>query len=325
MKAVVKSLIAIVVVLVLLIVSGAFYTVQMWEQVIITQFGDPVGEPIDEAGLHFKVPVIQEVNRIEKRVLEWDGQIAEMPTRDKLYILVDTFARWKIKDPLEYFRSLRDERSAQSRLDDILGSETRNAVARHDLIEIIRNTKDRTPLSSEDVGEFVTESSGLGAIVEGRSAIEKQILEAAKVKLAAIGIELLDVRFKRVNYSREVEKGIFGRMISERQQIAERFRSEGEGEAARILGNKERDLRKIESEAYKTVQETLGKADAESTAIYAKAYGPSKEAEEFYRFTKTLEAYSSILDRDSTVILSTDSELFELLKGGQKKESGNKP
>lgn len=315
MKAVIKSLVAIVAVVVLLVMSGAFYTIQMWEQVIITQFGDPVGEPVDKAGLHFKVPVIQEVNRIEKRVLEWDGEIAEMPTRDKLYILVDTFARWKIKDPLEYFRSLRDERSAQSRLDDILGSETRNAVARHDLIEIIRNTKDREPLSSEEVGEFVTESSGLGAITEGRSEIEKQILEQAKQKLSALGIELLDVRFKRVNYSREVERGIFDRMISERQQIAERFRSEGEGEAARILGNKERDLRKIESEAYKTVQETLGKADAESTSIYAAAYGNSPAAEEFYGFTKTLEAYSSILNQDSTVILSTDSELFRLLKG----------
>ena len=313
MKTVLKSLAAVVVVLLLLIVSGAFYTVQMWEQVIITQFGDPVGDPVDDAGLHFKVPVIQKVNRIEKRVLEWDGEMAEMPTRDKTYIQVDTFARWKIKDSLEYFRSLRDERSAQSRLDDILGSETRNAVARHDLIEIVRNTKDRVPLSSGEVTD-ATESSGLGAIKEGRSAIEKQILGAAKTKLSAIGIELLDIRFKRVNYSRDVERDIFGRMISERQQIAERFRSEGFGEAARILGNKERELRKIESEAYKTVQETLGKADAESTSIYAAAYGKTPDAEEFYRFTKTLEAYSSILGRDSTVILSTDSELFGLLK-----------
>ncbi len=249
MKAVVKILAAIVVVLVLLIVSGAFYMVPMQEQVIITQFGDPVGEPVDDAGLHMKVPFIQKVNRIEKRVLGWDGDIAEMPTRDKLYILVDTFARWKIKDPLEYFRSLRDERSAQSRLDDILGSETRNAVARHDLIEIIRNTKDRVPLSSGEVAESETEGSGLGAITQGRSVIEKQILEQAKQKLDAIGIELLDVRFKRVNYSRDVEKDIFGRMISERQQIAERFRSEGQGEAARILGDKEKALREIESKA----------------------------------------------------------------------------
>ena len=318
MKAVVRSLIGIIIAVVLLVASGAFYTVPMWEQVIITQFGDPIGEPIDEAGLHFKVPMIQDVNRIEKRVLEWDGSIAEMPTRDKLYILVDTFARWKIKDPLEYFRALRDERTAQSRLDDILGSETRNAVAKHDLIEIIRNTKDREPETSGELSEFETDGSGLGAITQGRSVIEKQILEAAKVKLDAIGIELLDVRFKRVNYSRDVERGIFERMISERQQIAERFRSEGEGEAARILGNKERDLRKIESEAYKTVQETLGKADAESTSIYAGAYGQTPEAEEFYRFTKTLEAYTDILSRDSTVILSTDSELFGLLKGEKK-------
>ena len=315
MKTAVKTLIALVVIVVLMVASGTFYTVREWEQVVITQFGKPVGKPVVAAGLHVKVPFVQNVNRIEKRFLEWDGRIAEMPTRDKLYILVDTFARWRIADPLMYFRRLRDEGSAKTRLDATLGSETRNAVAKHDLIEIIRSTKDRQPEASGELSETQGEQSGLEPITEGRSLIEKQIFDGARPQLEEYGIELLDVRFKRVNYNPTVEIGIFERMISERQQIAERFRSEGEGEAARILGSKERDLRKIESEAYKTVQETLGEADARSTSIYASAYGKNAEAEEFYRFTKTLEAYGSILDADSTVILSTNSDLFRLLKG----------
>ena len=315
MKVAAKILIAVVVIVVLMVATGTLYTVRMWEQVIITQFGKPVGEPVTDAGLHVKIPFVQDVNRIDKRVLEWDGRIAEMPTRDKLYILVDTFARWRIDDPLEYFRRLRDERSAQSRLDATLGSETRNSVAKHDLIEIIRSTKDRQPETSGEASEILGEQSRLEPITEGRSLIEKQILEQARPKLKEYGIELLDVRFKRVNYNSKVERGIFDRMISERQQIAERFRSEGQGEAARILGDKERELRTIESEAYKQVQELLGEADAQSTAIYADAYGKDARAEEFYKFTKTLEAYGNILDSDTTVILSTDSDLFRLLKG----------
>ncbi|NNM30811.1 MAG: protease modulator HflC [Akkermansiaceae bacterium] len=314
MKQIGKALLALVALVLILVALGAFYTVPEYEQVIITQFGEPMGEPVTEAGLKMKIPVIQDVNRIERRVLEWDGRIAEMPTRDKLYILVDTFGRWRIDDPLEFFRRLGDERSAQSRLDDILGSETRNAVAKHDLIEIIRTTKGRVPEKSGEIAEILGESGGLDPIREGRAAIEKQIFEAAKPKLASFGIELLDIRFKRINYTSKVESSIFERMISERNQIAERFRSEGEGEAARILGNKERDLRTIESEAYKKVQEVLGEADAQSTAVYAGAYGKNSRTEEFYQFTKTLEAYGEILGSDSTVILSTDSELFGLLK-----------
>ncbi|NNC88798.1 MAG: protease modulator HflC [Akkermansiaceae bacterium] len=314
MKQIGKALLALVALVLILVALGAFYTVPEYEQVIITQFGEPMGEPVTEAGLKMKIPVIQDVNRIERRVLEWDGRIAEMPTRDKLYILVDTFGRWRIDDPLEFFRRLGDERSAQSRLDDILGSETRNAVAKHDLIEIIRTTKGRVPEKSGEIAEILGESGGLDPIREGRAAIEKQIFEAAKPKLASFGIELLDIRFKRINYTTKVESSIFERMISERNQIADRFRSEGEGEAARILGNKERDLRTIESEAYKKVQEVLGEADAQSTAVYAGAYGKNSRTEEFYQFTKTLEAYGEILGSDSTVILSTDSELFGLLK-----------
>ena len=315
MKRGIYGFIGLVVILVLLVATGSFFTVREDRQVILTQFGKPVGKPIVNPGLKFKLPFIQVANQMEKRVLEWDGLSTQMPTRDKLYINVDTFARWEIEDPLEYFEKLRDERSAQSRLDDILGSETRNMVARHDLIEIIRSTKDRVPQQQEDIGEILGEQGSLEPIRIGRSAIEKEIHAAAKGKLEDFGIRLLDVRFKRINYTSAVETRIFERMISERQQIAERFRSEGAGEAARILGNMDKEVRTIESEAYKRIQTELGRADAESTRIYAEAYGGSSEQEEFYSFTKTLEAYQDILGKDTSLILSTDSELFDMLKG----------
>ena len=301
--------------LVLVTLSGAIYTVREDKQVIITQFGKPVGDPVTNAGLNFKIPFIQKSNEMEKRVLEWDGRSTQMPTRDKLYIKVDTFARWEIEDPLIFFEKMRDIRSALSRLDDILGSETRNAVAKNNLIEIIRTTKGRQPDKPEDIGEILGEQSQLDPIRIGRSAIEKEIHAAALGKLKDFGIRLLDVRFKRINYTREVEARIFDRMTSERRQIAERFRSEGAGEAARILGDMEKEVKTIESEAYKRVQSVLGKADADSTRIYAEAYGGNTAREEFYQFTKTLEAYQSILDKETTLIFSTESELFKLLKG----------
>lgn len=298
-----------------LVASGGIYTVLETEQVIVTQFGNPVGEPIKEPGLKFKIPFLQKVNRFDKRILAWDGRPTEMPTKDKTYIMVDTYARWMITDPLRYFEKLRDERSAQSRLDDILGSEIRNAVAKHELIEVIRTTKDRTETVDEDLVEAdLTGSIGkLIPIRRGRSVLEKDIYETAKSKLNEFGIELLDARFKRINYNQSVQERIYDRMISERQQIAERFRSEGAGEAAKILGDMERDLRKIESEAYKTVQVTMGEADAKATEIYAKAFNQSPEAAEFYEFVRTLELYGAVLE-GSTVVLSTDSDLFKYLK-----------
>lgn len=318
------ALVGFIAIIIFLVATGSFFTVREDQQVILTQFGKPVGSPLVEPGLKFKLPFVQVANKMEKRVLEWDGQSTQMPTRDKLYIKVDTFARWEIEDPLEYFEKLRDERSAQSRLDDILGSETRNMVAKHDLIEIIRTTKGREPQQQEDLGEILGEQGSLEAIRIGRSAIEKQIHTAAKGKLEDFGIRLLDVRFKRINYTREVESRIFERMISERQQIAERFRSEGAGEAARIIGDMEKEVRTIESEAYKRIQTELGRADAESTRIYAEAYGATPEQEEFYQFTKTLEAYQDILGKDTSLILSTDSELFQMLKGHTQREAPQK-
>jgi membrane protease subunit HflC len=239
-----------------------------------------------------------------------------MPTKDKTYIIVDTYGRWQITDPLKYFQRLRDERSALSRLDDILGSETRNTIAKHELIEVIRTTKDRVPQQSDDIVEAdLTGTVGtLPAISRGRTALEAEIFAKSREKLAEFGIELLDVRFKRVNYNQSVVSRIYDRMTSERRQIAERFRSEGAGEAAKIMGRMEKDLKKIESETYKTVQTIKGEADAEATRIYAAAYNQSAESVEFYQFSRTMELYPEILGGKSTVILSTNSDLFKYLK-----------
>jgi len=298
--------------LLLLVMGGAFYTVHETDTVILTQLGEIVGEPITEPGLHFKTPFIQDVHRLEKRVLEWDGRPVEMPTKSKTYIIVDTFARWRIGDPEKYFVSVNEERRAQSRLEDIIGSEVRSAVAAHELIEVVRSDKNLELPPAEAVEG--TSLSAVQTAERGRLELEKDILAAAKPKLTELGIDLLDVRIKRVNYRQDVVESIYRRMISERQQIAQRFRSEGEGEAARIDGRRERELKRIDSEAYKRVQELRGEADAEATRIYAEAYDKSSEAREFYGFLKTLDTYRTILGNRTNMILSTDSELFRLLE-----------
>ncbi len=299
------------------LVSSSTYTIGEVEQAIITQFGEPVGDPVTTAGLKLKLPFVQEVNRIDRRVLEWDGNPSDMPTKDKLYISVDLFARWKITDPLQYFLRLRDERSAQSRLDDILGSETRNAVAKHELIEIIRTTKGRSPLRDTLLTdeELAQDIGALVPIEKGRALIEREIFEAAAEKVRVFGIELLDIRFKRINYNESVRPKIYDRMISERRQIAERFLSEGNGEAARIRGNRERDLNKIQSEAYRAVEEIRGMADATAADIYSRAYNASPQAAAFYEFTRTMQAYDDMISDGTTLVLSTDSDLFRYLRG----------
>jgi membrane protease subunit HflC len=299
---------------VVFILTSALYAVSEIEQVIITQFGRPVGAAVTTAGLKLKVPFIQEVNRIDKRILEWDGSPTDMPTEDKLYISVDLFARWRIKDPLQYFLRLRDERSAQSRLDDILGSETRNAVAKHQLIEIIRTTKDRLPLRDASLADANNVVGALVPIEKGRKQVEEELFAAASQKVQVFGIELMDIRFKRINYNESVRPKIYDRMISERRQIAERFRSEGNGEAARIVGNRERDLNKVQSEAYRSVEGIRGEADAKATEIYARAYNQSPEAVQFYEFTRTMDTYKAVIATNTTLVLSTDSELFKFLK-----------
>ena len=300
-----------------LVFSGSFYTVDQTEQVIITQFGQPVGDPITEPGLHFKIPFVHSVNSLDKRFLEWDGAPVAIPTRDKTYIHVNTFARWRIEDPKTYFVRLHDERSAQSRLEDILGSETRNSIAKHDLIEIVRTDKNRQPLRDETLRGGPTGTGTIGVlppIEVGRLKIEEEIKAAATQKLAGFGIAVLDFRIKRVNYNPDVLDRVYQRMISERLQIAQRFRSEGEGESARIAGQRERDLNEIQSNAYRLVQQIRGEADAKATEIYARAYTQNPQAAEFYAFLKTLETYHKVFNKDSTLVLSTDSDIFTLLK-----------
>ena len=292
----------------LILVGGSLYTVNEVEQVIITQFGEPVGDPITTPGLHFKVPFIQTANFFDKRFLEWDGDPNQIPTRDRRFIWVDTYARWRITDPLLFFQRLQNERGAQTRLDDILDGETRNAIARHDLIEVVR-TSNRDPAEVE-IGDDA-EATILEPIEMGRQDIVDEILQAASARTADLGIELLDLRLKRINYVEEVQRDVFLRMIAERQRIAEEFRSEGQGESARIGGERERDLAQIQSEAYRTAQELRGEADAEATAIYAEAY--NRDAD-FYAFTKSLETYELTMDPSTFFILGTDSELLRFLE-----------
>ncbi|MFT4688181.1 MAG: protease modulator HflC [Verrucomicrobiia bacterium] len=298
----------------LIVLSSSAYTVLETEQVIITQFGRPIGEPVTDAGLHFKTPFVQEAIRIEKRILPWDGEPKEMPTKDKTYIIVDAFGRWRIKDPLRYYERLRDDAGAETRLDDILGSEIRNAVANHELIEMIRTTKDRTPMKDDSISNTMTNLGVLYAIRRGRTLVEEDIKKAATDKLIEFGIELLDIRFKRINYNETVRRQIYARMISERQRIAEEFRSQGMEKAAEILGNRDKELLEIESSAYKDIQKIQGDADATATKTYAEAYNQSPESVEWYEFVKTMESYRTMLNQDSTMILSTDSELFRYLK-----------
>jgi membrane protease subunit HflC len=293
---------------VVLVFAQSIYTVSETEQVILTQFGEPVGNPAASPGLHFKMPFIQRANVFEKRFLEWDGSPNQVPTRDKRFIWVDTYARWRITDPLLFFQRLRDERGAQSRLDDILDGETRNAVARHDLIELVRST-------NRDEADVLIESEEEAVILEkielGRREITREILETAAARTADLGIEILDLRLKRINYVDEVQQDVFARMIAERQRIAEQFRSEGQGEAARIQGERERDLAQIQSEAYREAEELRGMADAEATRIYAEVYNQDAD---FFAFTKSLETYEMTMDAETMFILGTDSELLRFLQ-----------
>ena len=294
-----------------MVLFSAVYLVDETQQVIITQFGDPVGDAITEPGMHFKMPFIQQANFFDRRFLEWDGDANQVPTRDKRFIWVDSYARWRISEPLRFFQRVRDELGAQSRLDDILDGETRNAVARHDLVEVVRSTNrqpDASLLESEE------ETAILETVERGRQEVIAAVLETARARTSDLGIELIDFQIKRINYVEEVRRDVFLRMIAERNRIAERYRSEGEGEAARIRGERERDLARIQSEAYRTAQELQGTADAEATETYAEAY--NRDAS-FYAFMKSLETLEETADSNSTLILSTDADLLEYLKSTQ--------
>lgn len=305
-------LIGVILVVGLIALVSAAFIVKETEQVIITQFGKPVGDPVTEPGIHFKIPLIQDAHFFDKRFLAWDGDPNQIPTKDKRFIWVDCYARWRIIDPLLFFQRVRDERGAQTRLDDILDGETRNAVANNNLVEIIRSTN-REMEVSEELEELQESEIDLD-IQLGREKLTREIIEAAAPRLQVLGIELLDLRFKRINYVAEVQKKIYERMISERKRIAEKFRSEGQGEAAKIQGDRERDLKKIESEAYRQAQEIKGKADAEATTIYARAYDQNPESREFYRFLKTMDSYRNTLSEKDWLLLSTKGDFFKFLQ-----------
>jgi membrane protease subunit HflC len=298
----------------LLVLSDAVYIVSETNQVIITQFGEPIGGAVTTAGMHLKLPFIQKTNYFEKRWLEWDGDANQIPTKDKKYIWVDAYARWKISNPLVFFQRVRDERGAQSRLDDIIDGETRNAIAKYDLIEVVRSSNREFEQTEESA---LLEKSEMVANIEvGREHIAEQIMENASRVTSEFGIELRDVRIKRINYVDEVQQKVFDRMIAERKRIASKYRSEGDGKSAEIRGQKERELKRIGSEAYRSAQEIKGKADAEATKIYAQAYNLDPE---FYQFMKTLDTYRSSLDSETWLVLSTDSEFLKFLKTSEKR------
>jgi membrane protease subunit HflC len=296
----------------LIIIFSAAFVVTETEQVIITRFGKPIGDPITTPGINFKIPLIEEANFFEKRFLEWDGDPNQVPTKDKRFIWVDTYARWRITDPLLFFQRLRDERGAMSRLDDILDGEVRDAIANHDLVEVVR-TSNRIPQVDEEL-TGVDETDLLSKIKDGRELITRVILKNGAQRVKDLGIELLDLRFKRINYVKEVEEKIYDRMIAERKRIADKYRSEGQGEASKILGQKERELKSITSEAFKTSEGIRGKADAEATRIYASAYNRNADSREFYKFLKTMETYESTFNQDDWLILSSDSDFYKYLK-----------
>jgi membrane protease subunit HflC len=306
-----KFLIYIILVLAVIItLSNTIFILNETEQAIVTQFGKPVGDPRGTPGINFKVPFVQVVQRFDKRFLAWDGDPNQIPTKDKKYIFVDSYARWQITNPLQFFIRLTDERQAQSRLDDILDGETRNAIASFDLLEIVRSSN-REPEVSED---FLEELEVLEEIKIGRSRIEKQILAKANERTSDLGIRILDFRLKRLNYVEEVQNNVYDRMISERNRIADQFRSEGQGEARIIQGNKERDLAKIQSEAFKEAEQIRGRADAQATDIYAKAYNKSQAAKDLYAFLRAMETLEKSFDKQTNLILTTDSELYKYLK-----------
>ncbi|MFN2337274.1 MAG: protease modulator HflC, partial [Bacteroidales bacterium] len=282
----------------LLLILECVYMVKETEQVVITQFGKPVGEAKITPGLKVKAPFIQKTNYFEKRYMEWDGDPNQVPTKDKKFIFVDAYARWQITDPLQFFKRLTDERGAQSRLADILDGETRDYIAGHNLEEIVRSVN-RTPTSSGLIGEEAGDT--LSDIETGRLAIEKMILISSNDKVNDLGIVILDVRIKRLNYVEDVRTQIYERMKSERYRIAERFRSEGQGEASKINGEKERDLKTIQSEAFRTAEEIRGRADARAAAIYASAYDKSSSARSLYGFMKSMEAFRVTFDSTTTI------------------------
>jgi membrane protease subunit HflC len=303
----VKLLQAAAIVAVIYVIQDGIHYLNEGQQVIITQFGEPVRGPITAPGLYFDLPLVQTENTFDKRALEYQSQPTQVPTKDKRYINVTTFALWRIADPLKFFQRVQDQNGGQGRLADMLDGEIRTAVARYNLIELVRNTnRNAQDVSLQTEGEAVI----LQPLEKGRRNLESEVLQRASARAADLGIAVLDVRFKRISYVDEVQKAVFARMIAERQQIAQQFLSEGQGEAARISGERERDLAKIQSEAYRSAEEARGKADADATKIYGDANGKDPD---FYTFVKSLDTYERSLDSNTIMILDSGNELLKYL------------
>jgi modulator of FtsH protease HflC len=295
---------------VLLCLTTSSFTVREYEQVVVTQFGKPVGSAITTPGINFKIPFIQTANVFEKRFMEWVGDPNQLPTKDKKFIFVETYARWQITDPLQFFKRLTNERGAQSRLDDILDGETRNVVAKNNIEELVRSSNRKPELDS--IGEVLGDS--LAVVSVGRNKMQEMILKSANKQAIELGIKILDFRFKRINYVQEVQTQVYERMKSERFRIADKFRSEGQGEASRINGEKDRELKNIQSAAFKRAEEIKGKADATAAGIYAGAYNQSGQSQSLYGFLKSMETLERTFSEKTSVILSTNSEIYQYLK-----------
>jgi len=316
MKNIIIGIFIVILIVGLMAISGALYIVNETQQVVITQFGEPIGKPIVKAGLHFKTPLIQQANYFEKRILEWDGNPNQIPTKDKKYIWVDTTARWHIVDALKFLQSVTNEVGAHARLDDIIDSATRDFITNHNLVELVRDTNRITKYVGQAGADPEEQISGeIEEINFGREALTRGIVQEASKIVPQYGIELIDVRIKRINYVKEVQEKVFERMISERNRAAEQYRSEGQGKKAEIEGEMKKELNSIRSEAYKVAEEVKGNADAEAIGIYADAYNKDPE---FYAFLKTLDSYKNTIDKDTTIILSTDSEYLDYLKNTKK-------
>lgn len=306
-----KTIIAVVAAFFLLLgLILSTFTVKEHEQVLITQFGRPIGKAITTPGINFKIPFIQTANFFEKRFMEWNGDPNQVPTKDKKFIFVDTYARWQITDPLQFFKRLTNERGAQSRLDDILDGETRNFVAKHNIEELVRSTNRKPELDS--IGEVLGDS--LAFVQVGRDKMQGMILASANKQAKELGITVLDFRFKRINYVKEVQTQVYERMKSERFRIADKFRSEGQGEASRINGEKDRELKNIQSAAFKKAEEIKGKADATAASIYASAYNQSSQSKNLYGFLKTMETLDKTFTDKTSLVISTNSEVYKYLK-----------
>jgi len=303
-----SAFIIIGIIVIVLVFGGVFYIVNESEQVVITQFGKPIGDPITTPGLKIKKPFLETANYFDKRFLAWDGEPKQVSTRDKRFININTYARWRISDPLQYAKRLFDESKALTRLGSVLEGATQNAIANHDLIELVRSSNREYMGNNEEDNEQSSKEKTI--IKNGRDELTREILNLAQKSTKDLGIEILDFQFKRINYVPEVRSKVYERMISERKRIAEEFRSQGAGQAARISGQKDRDLKEITSDAYRRSQEIKGRADAKAANIYAAAYNKDPA---FYRFMKTMEVYKTTLDKETVLVLSTDGEFLKYL------------